>query len=268
MHLEKARRVLLIITACLVVISFVADANAQTRRTKKSRRVTNPVTTTTQTATPSSTVSTTDPQIISTADEAYTDSGTSTNARRTSSRRPSSAQSGEDATRDKVDKLTAQVSALNEKLSQMEQQQRTLVDLERLSRAETRAETLRAQLRDVQTKEQELQTRTLQLEYEMQPAVIERTLAVSGSTRPEDLREQRRRQLETEKTNLQTQVNQIATSRARLETAIANADAEADRLRSRIDTALAPPATETVVTDPDATPELTTEPAKSGYDRP
>lgn len=268
MHLEKARRVLLIITACLVIISCFADANAQTRRTKKSRRVTNPVNTPSQTATPSSTVSTTDPQIISTADDAYTDSGTSTNARRTSSRRNSQALSGEDATRDKVDKLTAQVSALNEKLSQMEQQQRTLVDLERLSRAETRAETLRAQLRDVQTKEQELQTRALQLEYEMQPAVIERTLAVSGSTRPEDLREQRRKQLETEKTNLQTQLNQIATSRARLETAIANADAEADRLRARIDTALAPPPTETVITDPDATPELTTEPAKSGYDRP
>jgi hypothetical protein len=150
-----------------------------------------------------------------------------------------------------VDKLSAQVSALNEKLSLMEQQQRTLVDLERLTRAEARAETLRAQLRDVQTKEAEMQQRLEQLDYELQPSVIERTLAVTGSTRPEELRELRRRQLENEKGRAQAQLNQLTTSRARLETAIANADAEADRIRARVDAATAPPATEAATTTTD-----------------
>lgn len=268
MHLEIVRRVVLIVIAFLLVGCCFDVANAQKRRTKKSRRVTNPVTTTQQTPTPTSSAGTTDPKIISTAEETAYDSSAPTSARRNSTRRNNTSQSPEDATREKVDKLTEQVSALNEKLTQMELQQRTLVDLERLSRAETRGEALRAQLRDVQIKEAELQSRTLQLEYELQPGVIERTLAVSGSTRPEDLREQRRRALETEKSSTQTQVNQLATSRARLETAIANADAEADRLRSRIDTALAPPANEAVTTDVGAPTEPTIESGNTGDGRP
>ena len=268
MHFVIGRRLILVAMAFLLVCTCFADASAQKRRTKKSRRVTNPVTTTQQTPTSASSTSSSDPQIISTAEEGSNDSGTPASARRGSSKRNAAPQSAEDATRDKVDKLTAQVSALNEKLSQMEQQQRTLVDLERLSRAETRAEALRVQLRDVQAKEAELQARTLELDYELQPGVIERTLAVTGSTRPEDLREQRRHQLETEKTSSQTQLDQLATSRARLETAIANADAEADRLRSRIDTALAPSADEPASTDAGTTPESTKESGETGDGRP
>ena len=266
MQLDRARRVVFIVAAFLLVGICCADATAQKRRTKKSRRVTNPVTTSQQAPTPTS--STSDPTIISTADQTSYDSGAPTPSRRTSSRRNATQQSADDATREKVDKLTAQVSALNEKLSQMAQQQRTLVDLERLSRAETRAEVLRVQLRDVQSKEAEVQTRALQLEYEIQPAVIERTLAASGSTRPEDLREERRRQLAAEKNNLQAQLYQLSASRSRLETAIANADAEADRLRARIDTALEPPDNETVNTDVTVPPESPTESGETGDGRP
>jgi chromosome segregation ATPase len=213
-----------------LVVFCIADASGQQkRRTKKSRRVTNPVQTTSTSATPT----TNEPTIISTDDgTTATDSG----SRRSTARRTTPPpQSNEDLTRQQVDKLSAQVSALNEKLSLMEQQQRTLVEFERLTRAEARAETLRAQLRDVQTKETDFQSRLEQLDYELQPTVIERTLATSGSTRPEELRELRRRQLENEKSRLQTQLNQIVTSRTRLETAIANADAEADRIRARVE---------------------------------
>ena len=50
-----------------------------------------------------------------------------------------------------------------------------------------------------------------------------------GSTRPEELREQRRRQLEIERNGVRAQLNLLATSHTRLETAIAQADAEAYR---------------------------------------
>ena len=53
---------------------------------------------------------------------------------------------------------------------------------------------LRAQLVDLQTKETELQMRARQLEEELKPENIERSLAGFGSTKPEELREQRRRQ--------------------------------------------------------------------------
>lgn len=86
-------------------------------------------------------------------------------------------------------------------------------------------EELRAQLRSVQDKETELQTRIQQLDEALKPENIERSLLLNGSTHPEDLREQRRRQLEAEKANVQSQLDQLAVSRTRLESAIATAEA-------------------------------------------
>lgn len=86
---------------------------------------------------------------------------------------------------------------------------------------------LRSQLSDVQKKEAELQARIKQLDEDMRPESLERFFALSGSTRPEEQREQRRRQLENEKTRVQAQLDQLAQSRVRLETAIATAEAAA-----------------------------------------
>lgn len=87
------------------------------------------------------------------------------------------------------------------------------------------AENLRSQLSDVQQKETEIQTRIRQVEEDLKPENIEKALALNGSTRPEVVREQRRRQLESQRTNLQSQLDQLAQSRVRLETAIATAEA-------------------------------------------
>jgi hypothetical protein len=89
------------------------------------------------------------------------------------------------------------------------------------------AENLRAQLLDVQAKEAALQEREQQLDEALRPENIERALAGIGSTRPEELRELRRRQLQSEKASVLAQLEQLAMSRARLETAIAAAAAEA-----------------------------------------
>ncbi|MGH9881604.1 MAG: hypothetical protein ACRD6N_09240 [Pyrinomonadaceae bacterium] len=91
--------------------------------------------------------------------------------------------------------------------------------------AQKDAATLRMQLTEVQAKEEELKTRVKLLEQEMQPENIERSLAGIGSTKPEELREQRRRQLEIQKISAEAQLEQLAISRARLEATIATADA-------------------------------------------
>jgi chromosome segregation ATPase len=95
--------------------------------------------------------------------------------------------------------------------------------------AQEKAARLRAQLSEVETKQAELQTRLQQLDEQSKPENIEKGLAGIGSTKPEDLREQRRRQLEIERNGIQNQLNLLATSHSRLETAIAQADAEAYR---------------------------------------
>jgi hypothetical protein len=88
-------------------------------------------------------------------------------------------------------------------------------------------EKLRAQLLDVQAKEQELRDREQQLEESLKPENIERSLAGVGSTRPEELREYRRRQLTKERDGVLAQLKVVETSRQRLETAILNAQGRA-----------------------------------------
>lgn len=90
-------------------------------------------------------------------------------------------------------------------------------------------ETLRSQLSDAQRKEEELQARIKQIEEDMKPENLEKFFALNGSTRPEELREQRRRQLEGERANVRAQLETVTQSRSRLETAIATAEAAAYR---------------------------------------
>lgn len=92
-------------------------------------------------------------------------------------------------------------------------------------RGEEIAANLRVQLSEVEIRQAEIQARDTQLEEALQPENIERSLAGIGSTHPERLREERRRQLETVRTSIRVQLDELDRSRARLEAAIAEADA-------------------------------------------
>jgi hypothetical protein len=81
----------------------------------------------------------------------------------------------------------------------------------------------------MQAQQTELQTRLAQLDEEIKPENIERSLTGIGSTHPEDLREARRRQLEVQRKGIQTQLDTLAASRTRLENAIAIAESESYR---------------------------------------
>jgi ribosome biogenesis SPOUT family RNA methylase Rps3 len=89
------------------------------------------------------------------------------------------------------------------------------------------AANLRVQLSEVQVKKAEMQALDEQLEEDLKPENIERSLAGIGSTRPERLREQRRRQLEIARAGIRIQLDELDRSQTRLETAIAEADAVA-----------------------------------------
>jgi hypothetical protein len=95
------------------------------------------------------------------------------------------------------------------------------------SSAKESVEKLRAQLLEVQANEQGLRERDQQLEESLKPENIERSLAGVGSTKPEELREARRRQLTIERDGVQAQLKLLETSRQHLETSIANAEARA-----------------------------------------
>ena len=87
------------------------------------------------------------------------------------------------------------------------------------------AANLRVQLSEVEVRQAEMLARDAQLEEALEPENIERTFAAIGSTHPERLREERRRQLELVRASIRLQLDELDRSHARLEAAIAEADA-------------------------------------------
>jgi chromosome segregation ATPase len=218
--IKITRQMVVGIVAFVLIAGCLIDAGAQRRRHRRRRPATPRIT---------------NPAITAPADSASaaTESGTATD------NQTGAEPKADDPTemRRTIRSLSTQVDKLNEKLSEMQESQRSMVDLERLTRAEQRGEGLRAQLRDVQEKETQVQARADEIEYALQPANIERAVAMYGTTHPEEAREQRRKQLEAEKAKVRAQLDTLEQSRARLETAIAAADVEVDRLKEKIDAA-------------------------------
>ena len=83
---------------------------------------------------------------------------------------------------------------------------------------------LKMQLLEVQGQEEALRARLQDLNEALKPENIERSLAGVGSTRPEELRESRRKQLTIERDGVQAQLNTLETGKQRLETALRNAE--------------------------------------------
>jgi DNA repair exonuclease SbcCD ATPase subunit len=222
--------------ALLITFSLCfIDADAQRRRRRRVRRAPRPVITNPDITAPGSEQSTgpDGERIISTADENSTDSEQTTES--TASKKRRSTTSDAQDMQQTINALSNQVNRLNDKLNQMQENDRSLIDMERLTRAEQRAENLRTQQVDVESKLADLQSKLEQVEYSLKPENIERSAAGYGATRPEEVREARRRSLENEKSRLESQIRILETSRGRLEQSLATADAEVDLLRRRLE---------------------------------
>ena len=93
--------------------------------------------------------------------------------------------------------------------------------------AAERLDELKLKLIEAQTKEEMLRSRAAQLELELKPENIERSLAGIGSTKPEELREYRRRQLTIERDAVVGELKIVENQRGQLESAIATTQAQA-----------------------------------------
>jgi len=93
--------------------------------------------------------------------------------------------------------------------------------------AARRVDELRAELSHNQDRVADLKIRLEQLNFELRPENIERYFNGVGTTRPEELRESRRRQLQIEKDRVVAQIQQSEASCTRLESAINTAQSRA-----------------------------------------
>ena len=86
---------------------------------------------------------------------------------------------------------------------------------------------LKLQLIELDARQETAKLQVQQLENALKPENIERSLAGVGSTKPEELREQRRRQLLIEKKAADAQYEQLTVKRTQLETALSAAEIQA-----------------------------------------
>ena len=230
------RNYIKVFIAAFLVVSFcLVEADAQTRRKRRTRRstppaprpvITNPPIAPAEGTSSAENSSEGDVKIISTAD--------STQDPTDPKKAKPAASPEKEEMQTTITTLTNQVNKLNDRLTSMQDDDRYQLDMERLTRAEQRAEQLRGQLMDIQTKIGDYQARLEQLEWALKPENIESSTAGYGSTRPEQAREARKRQLEGDRSRVTTQLKLAETSKTRLEVAVSNADAEVDLLRAKL----------------------------------
>jgi predicted nucleic acid-binding Zn-ribbon protein len=131
---------------------------------------------------------------------------------------------------------------LNDRLKKLEagqntsyddRQKRVLMNLDILTRAEQRADSLRKQLFDMIEKENSLRARLDQIEYDIRPEIIERALQLGGSMKPEEIRENRRKSLTAERANIQSLLAQVQTTRTNLEGSLLRAEQMVEKLRAK-----------------------------------
>ena len=218
---NSVRKLVITIFAVLLIGGLLVDSAAQKRRRTRRR---------------SSAPRITNPEIYqpSPVDNSNANSSETSNANGNSNSNSSQIEDPESMKRT-IRVLSNQVDKLTDKLNDLQASQQSMVDLERLSRAEQRSAQLRTELRDVTSKKAELEAHLEDVEFALKPENIERATAGYGTTRPEELREQRRRQLESDRTRTRQQLDQLNASESRSQQAIATSDAEVDRLQKKLD---------------------------------
>src|SRR5437764_3156010 len=219
---NSVRKLVITVLAVLVMGGLLVDSAAQKRRRTRRRtsapRITNP-----EIYQPS-------PGDNSNSNGSETNTNGNSNSNSSQTEDP-------DSMKRTIRTLSNQVDRLTDKLNDMQASQQSMVDLERLSRSEQRSAQLRTELSGVQAKKSELAAHLEDIEYALKPENIERAAAGIGTTRPEEVREQRRKQLENDRTRTQQQLDQLNASEARLQQAIATSDADVDRLQKKLEAA-------------------------------
>ncbi len=165
---HSIRKLFVAVVALFLVLGFlIVDSSAQKRKRRRrssAPRITNP--------------DIYQPPGNENADSNSNNAGENTNAN-------TNTQPTEDPESMKrtIRSLSNQVDKLNDKLSSMEQSQQSLVDLERLSRAEQRSAQLRSELRDVQAKKADLEAHLEDVDFASKPrdAGIRNDAARGGS---------------------------------------------------------------------------------------
>jgi hypothetical protein len=128
--------------------------------------------------------------------------------------------------RDFVDKF-----AKVEGISLAEKQQKLIVGMQLLVQAEQRAATLQRHQIELVEKEGTLRARLAQVETDLNPQMIDRSVAFEGTTQTPEIKENKRRALQSERTSLMGVLQQLQRDLAEASSSVREAQALVYRLR-------------------------------------
>jgi len=217
------RRLVIVVLAIVLMTGLLVDSAAQKRKRTRRR---------------SSAPKITNPEIYQPSPvENSNSNGSENRATENTNANSNSAPEDPESMKRTIRTLSNQVDKLSDKLTEMQASQQSMADLERLSRAEQRSSQLRTELRDTQARKGDLEAHLEQVENDLKPENIERAVAGYGTTKPEQLREQRQKSLENDRTRTRQQIDQLTASESRIQQAIATSDVEIDRLQKKLEAA-------------------------------
>jgi hypothetical protein len=130
--------------------------------------------------------------------------------------------------------ISEELLAPDSKQSENEKVKEIATNLDLLTHTEERAEVLRKQLIELIEKETAYRTRMTQMDEDMRPENIERSMAGIGGTRTAEMRDTRRRSLDSERKGLESLLAITSQSRLRLEEDVRQADALVAKFRLRL----------------------------------
>lgn len=224
--IKKAKIAVISTTFLLGLVAFASYADAQSTRKKTGNA--RPVATPTPTRT--------GPEVISRADQFIDENGRVVTPEETTV--PVTTEtSGEVRSGSSVEDLDQRIRSLesNRQSDTDEKQRRLALNLDILTKAEQRVESLRKQYFDMIEKEGTIQERLDTIDLDIRPDSIERNVAFAGSLRPEVLREARQKTLAAERTKLQTLLAEVQKNKANLDVNIQRADSLVERLRVKLE---------------------------------
>ncbi len=143
-----------------------------------------------------------------------------------------------------VDPNIQKIKELNSRIKKLEAartneydegQKRLLLNLDILTRAEQRSESLRKQLFEMIEKENSVKSRLDQIASDLRPEAIQRSANFAGTLRPEEIRELREKSLDSERRNLEALLTEIQNTRTNIAATLQKSDILVDKLRLKLE---------------------------------
>lgn len=138
--------------------------------------------------------------------------------------------------RKSVSQLTTENEALRTKVAELERRLKNHSIRDRMMQEEQRAEGLEEQLFSIAKEEANLQAQLDEVNEHLRPENIDQ-LPISGSLRPEAVRESTRRRLTNKQSRIQTQLQLLEQSRTRIHSSISVTDMLIQNLRMQMQAA-------------------------------